>query len=621
MKFKRLLSFFIAILMLTSTLVGCNVISTDTEETSSETKSPIKEPTVSDTVTDKTTLADTSVIVIETTEALESEPDFDTEEISESTTESESESNYEASSDVIDTEASVPEETLNDDETQAIEETSALEDTSSDKTTTVYETTKPAETTAKAPVTTKPEEKTTSAPETTKPEETTTEEVSTSNLGAALEKIESYDSLDFSDQRFHILAIDGVEDQFNVTELEAEPLAESVYLRNLRFKEIYGVDVETTTMDIQMFVEHFIADTKSMGSYDIAVGYTTFHINLAVTGLLYNFLDLEPYIDLDAQWWDQGTKSFNIADSIWFMNGSFNYEDDCKTYCLMFNKEIAKKHYETADVFYDMVKNMDWTLEKMYEYAQNVSENIGSPEWDEHDKYGFVCTWEYGIGFFYSAELKFVKCEKGSDPALILDKTGIAKATDLLGQIKLLFNSEITYWPECGGEKKGQDAFYGGRSLFFGEICGYIIEANRTMEEDFGILPLPMYKKEQNKYITWAHGISSSMIIPYHVKDVEKFGLMLEGFNILSDYYVRPAFYDVVLTRKSVKDADSGPMLDIIFRGRVYDFAMYYTDLGLMHSFNNCVTGNHTGFATEYAKVKTAAAATLRNLTKRFSKL
>ena len=452
-------------------------------------------------------------------------------------------------------------------------------------------------------------------------DQTSEEQATLSQLELAMKEVESSEKEYFSDQTFHILAIDGVQDQFYVPEAQAEPLSQSTYNRNVHFTEIYGVDVETTTMAVQMFVEHFTADTKSSHMYDLAVGYTTFHIDLAVNGLLYNFLDLEPYINLDAPWWDQGTKSFNIANSIWFMNGSFNYEDDSKTYCLMFNKEIAANHYESADIFYDMVKSMDWTIETMYEYAQNVSQNIGDPVWDENDKYGFVCTWEYGIGFFYSADLKFVSCESGKEPTLVLDSPGLAKAVDLLGDIKLLFNSEITYWPECGGEQKGLKAFFGGRALFFGEITGYIIDANRTMEADFGILPLPMYKKEQNKYISWAHGISSSLIIPNHVDNPEKLGLLLEGYNVLSDYYVRPAFYDVVLTRKSVKDADSGPMLDIIFNGRVYDFAMYYTNLGLMHSFNNCVIGNHTGFAAEYAKVRGAAANNLRNLNKRFSML
>ena len=453
-------------------------------------------------------------------------------------------------------------------------------------------------------------------------EDESDEEVTTlSPLDVAINEIENTNKDFFADQSFHILAIDGTQSQFLVEEVKAEPLSQSAYDRNMHFTEIYGVDVETTVMAVDMFVEHFTADAKSAYTYDIACGYTTFHIDLAVNGLLYNFLDLEPYINLDAPWWDQGTKSFNIADSIWFMNGSFNYEDDCKTYCLMFNKKIAANHYGSADVFYDLVKNMDWTLETMYEYAQNVSQNIGDPVWDENDKYGFVCTWEYGIGFFYSADLKFVKCEKGSEPTLILDSAGISKATDLLADIKLLFNQEITYWPECGGEQKGLKAFYSGRSLFFGEITGYIIDANKSMEDDFGILPLPMYKKEQNKYISWAHGVSSSFVIPHHVENKETLGLLLEGFNILSDYYVRPAFYDVVLTRKSVKDADSGPMLDIIFNGRVYDFAMYYTNLGLMHAFNNCVIENHTGFATEYGRVKASAANSLRTLTRRFTKL
>lgn len=442
-----------------------------------------------------------------------------------------------------------------------------------------------------------------------------------SKLDLAMNELGSVNKGFFDGDSFHILAIDGTQDQFNIAELTSEPLADSVYQRNVHFKEVFGVDVETTTVDIQMFVEHFTADAKSSHIYDMACGYTTFHIDLAVNGLLYNFLNLEPYVDFDNPWWDQGTRSFIIGDSIWFMNGSMNYEDDTKTYCMMFNKELAKKHYNTADVFYDSVKNMEWTMETMYSYAQNVSENLGDPVWDENDRYGFVCTWEYGIGFFYASDLKFVRCEAGKEPAIILNSAGISKATDLLEDIQLLFNKEITYWPICGEEQKGLKAFFSDRALFFGEITGYILDANKNMESDFGILPLPMYDKAQGKYISWAHGINSSFIIPHHLDDPERFGLMLEGFNILSDYHVRPAFYDIVLTRKSVKDADSGPMLDIIFKGRVYDFAMCYTNLGLMHAFNNCVTGNHTGFATEYAKVKQLAAGKLRTLNRRFQML
>ena len=440
-------------------------------------------------------------------------------------------------------------------------------------------------------------------------------------LDVAMTELVSVNKNFFEGDSFHILAIDGTQSQFNIAEITSEPLDDSVYLRNQHFKEVYGIDVETTVVDIQMFVEHFTADAKSSHFYDMACGYTTFHVDFAVNGLLYNFLDLEPYVDFDNPWWDQGTRSFIISDSIWFMNGSLNYEDDCKTYCMMFNKEIAKAHYGTADVFYDAVKNMEWTFDTMYYYAQNVSDNIGDPVWDENDKYGFVCTWEYGIGFFYSSDLKFVRCEQGKEPTLLLKSPDIAKATSLLEKIKLLFNNEITYWPECGGEQKGLKAFFSDRALFFGEITGYILDANKNMDSDFGILPLPMYDTAQGKYISWAHGINSSFIIPHHLDDPERFGLMLEGFNILSDYYVRPAFYDIVLTRKSVKDADSGPMLDIIFKGRVYDFAMCYTNLGLMHSFNNCVTGNHTGFATEYAKVKQSATSKLRVLSRRFQQL
>ena len=158
--------------------------------------------------------------------------------------------------------------------------------------------------------------------------------------------------------------------------------------------------------------------------------------------------------------------------------------------------------------------------------------------------------------------------------------------------------------------------------MFFGEIVENVVESNKQMDDDFGVLPIPKFDAAQENYISWTHGISSSMTIANNIGDgeQEKFGLLLEGFNVLSEKYVRPAYYDVVLTRKSVQDADSGPMLDIIFKGRTYDLAMYYQNLGLVEAFKTCVNNGSTGFATEYGRVKSSASTYLRTLTNRFNK-
>lgn len=436
---------------------------------------------------------------------------------------------------------------------------------------------------------------------------------------AALEKVYASDKDYFSGETFNILSREGIEKSFYVQDTTGEPLEDAVFQRNSEFLEVYGVEVQVTPKTADGILEHFKADVKSSEVYDYFFCHTNYNVDLAVQGYLYNFLNLEPHIDLAQSWWDKGTQSFNIADSIWFMNGSFNYDDDNTTYCLMFNKEIAKTFFDADDVFYNLVKEGKWTLDNFYEYAKKVSKNNGEQVWDEKDQYGFVTTWEFGTTFFYGSGLNYVKCEEGRPPRIVLDSTAIKKATTLLEKLQTIYGKEVTYWPAGGQELVGKGIFWDGRCLFFGEIVENVIESNKTMEDDFGVLPIPKYDEAQEGHISWTHGISSSMAIANHIDDVEKFGLLLEGFNVLSEKYVRPAYYDVVLTRKSVQDADSGPMLDIIFKGRTYDLAMYYQHLGLVEAFKTCVNSGKTSFATEYGRVKSSATSYLRNLTNRFN--
>ena len=443
---------------------------------------------------------------------------------------------------------------------------------------------------------------------------------SQAEIDGALAKIDSY-GVDFSGETFNILCREGIEKTFDVQETTGEPLDDAVFTRNSVFFETYGVQVFTTKMAATGILDHFKADVKSSYNYDFLFAHTNWNVDLAAQGYLYNFLELEPYIDLSKSWWDEGTKSFNIADSIWFMNGSFNYDDDATTYCLMFNKEISENYFQTDDIFYNLVKENNWTLDEFYSYAQKASKNIGDAQWDEKDQYGFVTTWEYGTTFFYGSGLNYVKCEKGQNPVITLDATSIKKATSLLEKLNSIYATEVTYWPAGGLEQVGKEIFWGGRCLFFGEIVENVVESNKKMEADFGVLPVPKYDANQKNHISWTHGISSSMVIANHVDNQEKFGLLLEAFNVLSEQYVRPAYYDVVLTRKSVQDADSKPMLDIIFKGRTYDLAMYYDALGLVNAFKKCVNEGKTGFAQEYASVKKAATTKINSLVRSFSKL
>ena len=82
--------------------------------------------------------------------------------------------------------------------------------------------------------------------------------------------------------------------------------------------------------------------------------------------------------------------------------------------------------------------------------------------------------------------------------------------------------------------------------------------------------------------------------------DMEQFAMVLETYTLLSQKYVRPAYYDTMLTTRNVQDVESSEMLDLIFLYRTYDMAMYFTNLGFSSLFESAVLSSGNTFASSY---------------------
>lgn len=448
-----------------------------------------------------------------------------------------------------------------------------------------------------------------------------TEDGTKSEVDLAIEEIEK-NATDMSDQSFYILARDGIEESFYIESDSSDPLDQGVFERNIAFQDAFGIEVQVKTLPDAEYADALSQDVRANKEFTLSFGHTDNAITYAQSGLLYNFLSM-PHLNLKASWWDKGTASFNIADSVWFMNGSFNTDDDDCTYVLLFNKKLYNNYFAGAEkTFYDVVNDKEWTLDYFNTVTQNVSTENGDGKWDENDTYGFVTTWEYGTTFFYGSGLNYVICEEGKDPYIAFEEGSMEKASQLLDKVlDIYYTNNATYWAPGGEEKLGLTAFTEGRALFYGEVVSYIQEANSTMTDDFGVLPIPKYDTAQENYITWTHGISSSMTIVNHVEDADKLGTLIEAFAVYSAKYVTPAYYDTVLQRKAIRDEESGPMLDLIFAGRTYDLAMYMGNLGLTNVFKTCVNDNKNTLSSDFARVSKTAQRTLTNVIKNFEKL
>jgi hypothetical protein len=266
-----------------------------------------------------------------------------------------------------------------------------------------------------------------------------------------------------------------------------------------------------------------------------------------------------------------------------------------------YNKEL-RTEYQIANP-YDTVKAGDWTLNYFNSIVSQLATENGDGKWDENDTYGFSTPGSIGNTFFYGAGLKYVENSREMDvPELVLDKK-MEQALNVLDIARsILQENNSTYVAPHGSEGLSRDVFIQGRSLFYCEAASYLRGLNANMEREYGVVPVPKYDKAQANYTTWRHGIGSTLSIPTSVAkgDMEQFALVLETYALLSQKYVRPAYYDTMLTTRNVQDVESSEMLDLIFLNRTYDMAMYFTDLGFNGLFEQAALSSGNTFASSY---------------------
>ena len=416
------------------------------------------------------------------------------------------------------------------------------------------------------------------------------------------------EEVDWDGKDFGILYINDIGGY--TEEVEAEPengdetgsgvINDAVFERNTLFEEYCNLNFVLVPTPNAAAGSAIMAEVQtSTGDFHLITTTADSAAANATSGYLYNYLDLD--IDYEQEWWDAGTLEFALDGRVFFMDGSFNIVDDDVTFVFMFNKEL-RTEYKIANP-YDTVKAGDWTLNYFNSVVSQLATENGDGKWDENDTYGFSTPGSIGNTFFYGAGLKYVENSREMDtPELVLDKK-MEQALNVLDIARsILQENNSTYVAAHGSEAVSKEVFIQGRSLFYCEAASYLRGLNATMEREYGVVPVPKYDKAQENYTTWRHGIGSTLSIPTSVAkgDMEQFALVLETYAVLSQKYVRPAYYDTMLTTRNVQDVESSEMLDLIFLNRTYDMAMYFTQLGFNGLFEQAALSSGNTFASSY---------------------
>lgn len=359
-----------------------------------------------------------------------------------------------------------------------------------------------------------------------------------------------------------------------VEEETGSPLDDAVFRRNRRMESMFGFDLiqievpnpETARDRVRLIVQ------SGSDEFDMAMMEPEQAISLAQDGLL-EMIDNIPHIDLSQPWWDQDmNRDFTISNRLLFTVGDFSLNQYSVTMGIIFNK-VLHSALQLEDP-YRIVKEGKWTMDAFAKMAREGKKDLdGNGVYNEFDQWGFVAPYHvYTPAFIIGMGEKHVIKDQNDLPVLNLS------AESFVNRYYKLFDIITEGWhfdPWKTGIGEPEDMFLNNQTLFWSDLLNWTVKL-RAMDNDFGILPMPKYNEQQNKYISEG-AYPHVMTIPVTITDPERTGIILEALCAESRLTTLSVYLDTMLVNQVLdRDEESGEMLDIIFSNRVYDMGKLF---------------------------------------------
>ena len=381
-------------------------------------------------------------------------------------------------------------------------------------------------------------------------------------------------AMDFDGYEFNVLhwfvglwGFDKCED-IVVEELNGEVFNDAVFNRNKAVEEKYNIKINLVRMDIGDIINN-VRRMVSAGDEAYDLIYQRMHevMGMVTSGMFYN-LNYVPHVNFDMPWWDKrSVEGLSLGGKVYLAASDISTSGQAAIACLVFNKQLAEDY--SFENLYDVVLRGDWTIDYMTELCRNKARDLnGDGELDYNDFIPFGTNDFLTTMLFHSAGGRFAEKDENDFPVYTFLSE---RSIDICGKVlEFMYNQELC----INNDVSGGDfmiMFENGQTIFsFAQMAS--MRDLRAMETDFGILPAPKYNESQESYYSTISihqaGLAS---VPVNASDLDRTGVILEALSAESRWTVQPAYYEISLKGKFVRDEESADMLDIIFNTRVYD--------------------------------------------------
>ena len=299
------------------------------------------------------------------------------------------------------------------------------------------------------------------------------------------------------------------------------------------------------------------------GSYGIT--------DLMLSNCLTDLPELEG-LNLKASYWDKaGMEDLAVKGKQYLAVGDFLLPES--SYVMTFNKQLATR--EGLDThLYTLVQDHGWTLGKMAEYVPLFFADNGDGKWDEDDSYGLACNvWTTLIPFMTSSGITMVRQDERD--GMSMDWVGDGtdwKVMDLDDFLYAMLEGDAVY-TYSSTDYKPAVGVSSGHIFMEPTYLGNLPHINSSdVGVDVGILPYPLYDREQDEYRTLY--MDGYIAVPNGIRDADMVGDTIETLAYRSEA-VRAAYIDYLLGASAEERMMDAVMLETVFESLTYDPVRY----------------------------------------------
>ena len=403
---------------------------------------------------------------------------------------------------------------------------------------------------------------------------------------AVTETAKQYDpglpDMDYGGEKF-IFAMRGADGDYNDITADAtdgDQLNDAVYYRNEYIEMTYNIDIDVmwcgegggspTGSEMYKTVSQMVMSGDS--NMDVILTTPYCQSGLALSNYLLDLNALE-HINLSQPWWDQNVNSMlSFYDCVYFTVGEITTIDNRSTAVLFFNKDIVEQF--DIENPYDAVRDGSWTIDRMISDCKLVAADInGDGTMDGSDRWGFSFWTDAGYSLMHATGSTVGRINAKGEPEYSAMEEHFINSYN---KIIELADKAYSFNEAVDDNPNGVSIFGSGNGLYFWGLVYNIINM-RSSEINFGIIPLPKYDENQKSYYSNTNAYSTALIsVPTTVSDPSRAGLILEAYSARGMQEVTPAFNDIQVMTKSIRDEDSAEMLELIFANQMYDIGYFF---------------------------------------------